>query len=82
MAPARARVLPKDAAVIETIAAAQQEELEREIAGLKAEAERRRSGWRRKRGNWREKCRFKNGRIEVIGVTRRSASPIGKQSNC
>ena len=37
MEHARARVLPKDAAVIDTIAAARQED-EREIAGLKAEA--------------------------------------------
>ncbi len=36
MAHARARVLP----VIDTIAAAQQEELEQEIANLRAEAER------------------------------------------
>ncbi len=40
MEHARARVLPKDAAVIDTIAAAQQEELEKEIVGLQAEAER------------------------------------------
>jgi hypothetical protein len=50
------REVEQDEKVIDRIAATQHDELEQEIAILQVEAEAERV--RRKRGNWRAKCRF------------------------